>query len=75
MNAPHKINGNRLRWWNRLRWRAGMVPFRACPNGEHMVREIYGDEIHAAGGNRTRCEACQTMWPTLNGPTVEADDD
>lgn len=65
---PTELNGNRLRWWNRLRWRAGMVPFRRCANGEHDIRNIYGDEIiFGSNGRRSRCRNCQKIWRGLNG--------
>lgn len=64
--TPAAVNGNRLRWWNRLRRRIGFVPFRVCPNGEHTIVNIYGDEITQAGA-RSRCQHCLTTWPLLDG--------
>lgn len=61
------VNGHRLHWWNRLRWRLGMVPFVRCPDGRHTVRNIYGDEIIAANWHRSRCMYCQKLWPFLDG--------
>lgn len=64
--TPPKVTptGHRLRAWNRLRWRLGLVPFHRCP-GRHRVRNIYGDEINAAGGRRSRCLDCEKLWPGL----------
>ncbi len=64
MSTPREVNGNRLRLWNRLRWRLGLVPFRRCP-GRHRGRNIYGDEINMAGGMRSRCLDCEKRWPSL----------
>lgn len=70
--APHTVNGNRLRLWNRLRWRLGLVPFRRCPT-RHLARNIYADEIIVAGGARARCLLCEKRWPALfRGDTDEA---
>jgi hypothetical protein len=68
--APVEINGHRLRLWNRFRWRIGFVPFRRCP-GRHRIRNIYGDEIMAAGGMRSRCLDCEKFWPSLMGESNE----
>lgn len=63
-----EVNGNRLRWWNRLAVRWGLRPFRRCPNGVHVTRNIYGDEIiFASNGFRSRCLYCTVFFPGLNG--------
>lgn len=63
--APRVLNGNPLRWWNRARWWLGVVPFERCPNGNHAVRNIYGDEINLARA-RSRCEHCTVRWHGLD---------
>lgn len=71
-NAPRHTarTRHRLSWWNRLRWGFGMVPFRRCP-GQHRARNIFGDEILAAGGMRSHCLDCQKRWPSLIGRDSE----
>ena len=72
MTAPKRtpITGNRLRVWNRVRYRLGLVPFRRCP-GRHRIINVYGDEIMARGGNRSHCLDCQKHWPSLMGESNE----
>jgi hypothetical protein len=41
-----------------------MVPFKRCP-GRHRIRNIYGDEIMAAGYMRSSCLDCEKRWPSL----------
>lgn len=60
------ITGHRLRWWNRLRYRLGLVPFRACP-GRHRIVNVYGDEIIARNWQRSHCLDCEKHWPSLMG--------
>lgn len=64
------ITGHRLRWWNRLRYRLGLVPFRRCP-GRHRIVNVYGDEINARGGYRSHCLDCEKHWPSLMGASNE----
>lgn len=70
--TPAEVNGNRLRWWNRFRWRIGLRPFRRCPTGVHRVRNIYGDEINMANGRRSRCIDCEVFWAGLDATGGEA---
>lgn len=67
---PHTVNGNYLNWRARLRWRLGLYPFRRCPNGSHMIRNIYGDEIIARNWKRSKCLYCRKTWPYLDGKSA-----
>lgn len=60
------ITGHRLRWWNRVRYRLGFVPFRRCP-GRHRIVNVYGDEIIARNWQRSHCLDCEKHWPSLMG--------
>lgn len=50
-------------------WLPGWVvdPFRRCTHTRR--RDIYGDEINLAGGDRSRCLYCGRLLPDLSGGT------
>lgn len=50
-------------------WLPGWVvdPFRRCTHTRR--RDIYGDEVNLAGGNRSRCLYCGRLLPDLSGGT------
>ena len=50
-------------------WLPGWMvdPFHHCTHT--LRRNIYGDEILAAGGNRSRCLDCGRLLPDLSGGT------
>lgn len=69
MTAPRKIRGHRLGPIARFRLRFGFKPWRRCPNGDHDMRGVYGDERFSLLRGRSSCRDC--LYVSDNLPSLD----